>query len=406
MIQGWCPNLFTPMQSGDGWLVRVAPRRSVLSAADAWRIAAAASQHGSGIIELTNRGNLQIRGLTQASAGLFAEAMVAAGIASRRAGHPMLVSPVIDADPSVAAETMAIADALETALADADDIGGQSNADDIGGLPDKFLFVVDGGGAAGLRNVRADIAVRSMNGAWGIWLDGEPLGAACEAGLVAEAVLGLARHFLANAGGARRMRDFVRSAGSAGLFQAVNLVAYLAPAANKKNDWIGFQALTGQTGGFALGIPFGQMTADGLRDLAAWSEQFGDATLRITPWRSVILAGVPIGLAAALGQAAIGWITDRTDPRLYILACPGQPGCQSATVAARADAELLATLPLQSLVHVSGCAKGCAHPFPAPITLVGQNGTYSLIRNGRANDFPTTTGLTLAEAKKMLMETL
>ena len=50
MIQGWCPNLFTPMQSGDGWLVRVAPRRSVLSAADAWRIAAAASQHGSGII--------------------------------------------------------------------------------------------------------------------------------------------------------------------------------------------------------------------------------------------------------------------------------------------------------------------------------------------------------------------
>ena len=397
MIQGWCPNLFTPMQSGDGWLVRVAPRRSVLSAADAWRIAAAASQHGSGIIELTNRGNLQIRGLTQASAGLFAEAMVAAGIASRRAGHPMLVSPVIGGDPAVAAETMAIADALETALAD---------ADDIGLLPDKFLFVVDGGGAAGLRNVRADIAVRSTNGAWGIWLDGEPLGAACEAGLVAEAVLGLARHFLANAGAARRMRDFVRSAGSAELFQAANLVAYLAPVANTKNDWIGFQALTGQTGGFALGIPFGQMTADGLRDLAAWSEQFGDAMLRITPWRSVILAGVPIGLAAALRQAAIGWITDRTDPRLYILACPGQPGCQSATVAARADAELLATLPLQSLVHVSGCAKGCAHPFPAPITLVGQNGTYSLVRNGRANDFPTTTGLSLAEAKKMLMETL
>ena len=224
--------------------------------------------------------------------------------------------------------------------------------------------------------------------------------------MVAEAVLGLARHFLANAGAARRMRDLVRSVGSAGLFQAVNLVAYLAPAANKKNDWIGFQALTCQTGGFALGIPFGQMTADGLRDLAAWSEQFGDAMLRITPWRSVILAGVPIGLAAALRQAAIGWITDRTDPRLYILACPGQPGCQSATVAARADAELLATLPLQSLVHVSGCAKGCAHPFPAPITLVGQNGTYSLVRNGRANDFPTTTGLSLAEAKKMLMETL
>ncbi len=34
------------------------------------------------------------------------------------------------------------------------------------------------------------------------------------------------------------------------------------------------------------------------------------------------------------------------------------------------------------VLHVSGCAKGCAHPTPAPLTLVAEEGRYRLVSDG------------------------
>ena len=398
--KGWCPSLFAPMQSGDGWLTRVQPRRGRLSAADAISLADAAGRHGNGIIELTNRGNLQIRGLSPASAELFARDIIAAGArtGSDQAGHNLLVSPLAGADRAVHPQTAEIADAMEAALA---------GAGDLDPLPDKFLIAVDGGGAACLHDIRADIAVRAQAGQWAIWIDGEPLGAACAGASVAEAVLGLARAFAAKAGGARRMRDLVRSAGSHPVFQAAGLLADLPQSQEAQShgaapDLIGFTPLDGDRGGFGLGIPFGHMNAASLRRLAALSERFGDAILRLMPWRSVVIAGVAIGDAAALGAAASGFIADPADPRRHIIACTGQPRCPAATVDTHADAALLAAIHLSGRVHVSGCAKGCAHPGPAPVTLVGERGTYALIRNGGPGDKPDHDGLTMAQAVHIL----
>jgi precorrin-3B synthase len=50
------------------------------------------------------------------------------------------------------------------------------------------------------------------------------------------------------------------------------------------------------------------------------------------------------------------------------------------------------------LVHVSGCAKGCAHAGSAELTLVGANGLYNLVMNGRAGDRPVASGLSLEDA--------
>jgi precorrin-3B synthase len=40
-------------------------------------------------------------------------------------------------------------------------------------------------------------------------------------------------------------------------------------------------------------------------------------------------------------------------------------------------------------VHVSGCAKGCAHPKPAPLTIVGTEQGCGIVRDGAARDKPT-----------------
>jgi precorrin-3B synthase len=376
-IKGWCPGLFTPMQSGDGWLVRVQPRRSRLSALDARLIADAAARHGNGIIELTNRGNLQVRGLTPASALLFASEMVAAGLAG--ANHNIMVSPLAGDDPGVDAQTIPIADALDGLL------GG------LDGLPDKFLFVIDGGGLP----VPADIAARADGGRWGVWVDGEPLGIACQAYAVPEIMLRLARAFAANAAGARRMRQVAGS-----VLAASGLVADAPAIGRTPSETIGFLPYRGDAGGFGLGIPFGSMTAPTLQHLAEMAERFCDATLRITPWRSVILTGVARAQLENLHGDDL--ITDPADYRRHIVACTGHPRCAEATVDARADAASLAALRSPGTVHVSGCTKGCAHPGAAPITLVGRNGAYDIVRDGRAADPPERSGLTMPDIARIL----
>ena len=44
-------------------------------------------------------------------------------------------------------------------------------------------------------------------------------------------------------------------------------------------------------------------------------------------------------------------------------------------------------------VHVSGCAKGCAHPRPAAATFVGRDGRFDLVLNGRPWDDPVQRGI-------------
>jgi precorrin-3B synthase len=142
-----------------------------------------------------------------------------------------------------------------------------------------------------------------------------------------------------------------------------------------------------------LGLPFGLTEAAALLQLA---DLTGGATLRTTPWRSFHLQGAPDPTPFA--QA--GFITDPDDPRRSIAACAGAPACASASVPTRADAAFLASRGLRD-IHVSGCAKGCAHPA-ATTTLVGAAGRYNLIRHGRADDAPDVAGLIIAQAAEML----
>jgi precorrin-3B synthase len=160
-------------------------------------------------------------------------------------------------------------------------------------------------------------------------------------------------------------------------------------------------------GSFGVGLPFGRIEAEALTNLADLSERFGDGSLRTTPWRALLLPGIASTNAAQLMDdiRALGLIADGADPRLHIFACVGAPSCQSASVDARADASRLATAVAATrddTIHVSGCAKACAHRGPASLTLVGRDGRYDLVHNGGATDKPSLTGLTLEQAIALL----
>jgi precorrin-3B synthase len=206
----------------------------------------------------------------------------------------------------------------------------------------------------------------------------------------------------------RRMRALVMAVGEEAIFAAAGLTAAHASArlTPEAKSPIGLISLGDQAQSvFGVGLPFGRIEADALYALADISERYGD--LRTTPWRALLLIGVATADAGRLADdvEALGLIADATDLRLNIFACVGAPSCMSATVDARGDAARLAGAILATrddTLHVSGCSKSCAHGGSAPLTLVGRDGRYDLIRNGSAADRPSLTGLTMGQVEALL----
>ncbi|MFV0472953.1 MAG: cobalamin biosynthesis protein CobG, partial [Pikeienuella sp.] len=142
-----------------------------------------------------------------------------------------------------------------------------------------------------------------------------------------------------------------------------------------------------------LGAPFGLTEA---AELAALIERSGTAAIRLTPWRLFLLEG---GAAVP----APDFITAPNDPLLSVDACVGAPRCAAASVETQSLARALAGRAGGAL-HVAGCAKGCARPGPAAMALVGREGRFDLVTNGRAWDAPVLRGLTREEAAALAKE--
>ncbi|MBV8321379.1 MAG: precorrin-3B synthase, partial [Hyphomicrobiales bacterium] len=60
--RGICPGLSQPMATGDGLLVRLTPTGTTMSCEAFAALCTAARNCGNGVIEITSRGSIQIRG--------------------------------------------------------------------------------------------------------------------------------------------------------------------------------------------------------------------------------------------------------------------------------------------------------------------------------------------------------
>lgn len=117
--------------------------------------------------------------------------------------------------------------------------------------------------------------------------------------------------------------------------------------------------------------------------------------MRAAPGRLLIVVGFPREARSAFAADAerLGFIMRGDDPRRHVVACAGAPICASAHMAARAMASRVAAdnaayLRGSFTIHLSGCAKGCAHPAPAPLTIAGTAQGCALIANGAVRDVP------------------
>ena len=72
LARGACPRLSEPMQTGDGLLARMVMAGPIPLDQFA-PLCTAVCEHGNGLMEISARGSLQVRGLTPPSAPLFAK---------------------------------------------------------------------------------------------------------------------------------------------------------------------------------------------------------------------------------------------------------------------------------------------------------------------------------------------
>jgi precorrin-3B synthase len=88
-----------------------------------------------------------------------------------------------------------------------------------------------------------------------------------------------------------------------------------------------------------VGVPLGRTEAARWRLLIGTARHLGDGTLRLTPWRGVVLPGLRAEAAAgALGElAGAGFVVDDASPWSTASACAGRPGCGKALADVRAD---------------------------------------------------------------------
>jgi precorrin-3B synthase len=363
------------MRSGDGLVVRLRPRGGRLSATQAVGIAELAMRCGNGRIDLTSRANLQIRGVREENHEALVIGLDRLGLVddnqAMEAQRNIIVAPFW----SEGDDTHALAAELERTL----------TARALG-LPEKFGFAIDCGARRVLTQAPADVRIeRGADGGLIVRADGARQGCAVTGTDAIETALSLAEWFVAS-GGVRDGRGRMAAYVAHGAKPPDTLTGHGEPAATVSPE-PGIHP-----NGALVALAFGQMQSETLGFLAGLGPG-----LRLTPWRMILIEGL------REMPRHDGLVTRADDPLLRVVACTGAPDCPEARAETRGLAALLAPqLGRDTRLHVSGCAKGCAHPKASDLTLVGTSQGFDLVRNGSPRDVPAQRGLTIADVRAVV----
>jgi len=388
--RGACPGLSAPMPTGDGLLVRLVPIGTIPLAAFA-QLCAAARTFGNGVIEVTSRGSIQVRGLTAASAPDFAASVATLGIKAED-GVPVICNALAGLDAAEIFDAAALAADLRRVLAR------QSMAAKLGA---KVSVAIDGGGALGLDTIAADIRLcaQVVDGAvvLRVAVGGAGTSAAQLGNVVPEHGIEAAVRLLdaiARRGREVRARDIAASVFRATIADLLVSTRH-REASSRTRDALGLHRLRDGSLACGIGLAFGHADATSLERLVAAAAACGAGGLRAAPGRALMVIGLTAATAPAFVAAAeqLGFIVRPEDIRRRVIACAGAPICASAHIASRTIAPRIAAAVAPTrddafTIHLSGCAKGCAHAAPAALTVVGTPGGCALIADGSTRDAP------------------
>lgn len=368
-----CPGALQTHAAADGALARVRIPGGAVTVTQLRALGAAARDLGNGALELTSRGNVQLRGLRSgaeselgdrlAAAGLLPSAThetvrnVLASVLSGRAGGTLDVRgwvPAFDAelcaDPALAALPGRFLATFDDGRGDVAGLGGDVGLLTLGADTVALLLA---GTDTGLRTT-PDGAVGLALAATRAYLD-ERARQGGTAWRVAELVEGPTT-IAAALGGARHEPVVVPG-------------APVGPAGAVTQD-------DGRTALVAV-VPLGRLTADQADHLTTMAV----SDLQVTPWRSVVVPDLTHSAATA-DLVAAGLVLDPGSPWLRVTACAGRPGCAKSLADVRADAAQAVAagmLPAGGATqHWAGCERRCGRPRGEVVDVVATGTGYRI----------------------------
>ena len=366
-----CPGVLTLHPAADGRLARVRLPGGRLPPPALHAVAGLAATHGNGIIELTSRASLQIRGLAAGDAAAVADVLETAGLLPSRAHdrvRNILASPVAGRAPGSLAATDDLVAALDRGLC-ADPL--------LAGLPGRFLFAVDDGSAT-LGGQRCDVALVAEGAdAFRLSLAGARTTLVAHDG--AQLALGAARAFLELAGGTWRVADLPD--GPRRLARLLGGDVVDAPPLRSRVVPVGTLAQRDGHAAVTALPPLGRI------DCATAARLAGFGELRVSPWRTLTLVDVPTARAAGLLDelAALGLVVSAESGWHGLSACAGQGACARARVDVRdaAAQRALARGPGSPAEHWTACERGCGRSPQAASSVVAIAGGVIVERDGQ-----------------------
>jgi sulfite reductase beta subunit-like hemoprotein len=388
-----CPGAIRLHEAADGHLARVRLPGGMIGAGGLNAVAQAASL-GNGIVELTSRAGLQIRGLRAGGADAVAGVLAAGGLLPSLAHdrvRNILAPPLGGRAPGAIVNTDAVVASLDRALC---------AERELAALPGRFLFAVDDGTQA-LASIVADVELAAEGDGFRLWLGGRATEPAVSPEDAATAAIAAARGFVAlaarEAPGAWRVREILGGGSRLAEWLGLGLTDASGRAAGSERQPARLRGdasgrLPGAIGRLpdasgrlpgAIGQRDGRAAVSALpplarldpRQLLALAELVPPGTaVRLSPWRTLTFVDIPACEARGLGAAlaGLGLIVEGGSGWIGLSACAGLGACSRARADIRAAAALRApgrggAAPRE---HWSGCERRCGEPPDAGVRVV------------------------------------
>ena len=348
LIKGFCPSLEEPIKASDGLLFRIRPHMDYLDIEKLVYLCNLSIKYGSGIMELTNRGSIQIRGIREKYHKFFLNQILTKKIVKKKISvlsSNIIINPLWEHnDQNYKVYNKIIQ--LESQLPK---------------LPNKFGFIIDLGKKLSLKNVSADIRVESAsNQKILIRADGASKGKIIQLSDLDSFVLEIVNWFIENKE------------------KNINRMSELLAKKKLPNKWTQNKPICSvykflpknSKIGQILGIKLGRFKAKDLKCLVLNSKA---SRIRFTPFKMIVLE-------KAFNIKDKEFIFKADEPLLNISACSGINFCSSATIDTFKLAKKIKN-PLNKKIHIAGCKKNCGTNRNTEIVLSGNDSRVDVSNN-------------------------
>ncbi len=356
-----CPGALQLHEAADGALARVRLPGGVVSPGQLEALAQAATRFGSPAMELTSRGNIQVRAITDTAA--VAEIVAAAGLLPSQTHERVrnIIASPLSGRLGGTTDIRGLVAELDEAI---------QSEPRLAELPGRFMFGVDDG-RADISGLAADAGAHFVDDVTAaVLLAGRDTGVRLPTPDVVSALVAVAKQFAATRGKAWRVAELADTA---------PLLQRFTPSAAPGATWppvvrppVGWLPQDDGRITLGAGVPLGVLQARAAEFLAAIN-----APMAITPWRSVLVFDLDDGVAdtALRVLAPMGLVFDKHSPWLSVSACTGSPGCEHSAADVRADAAAALDDPAEGHRHFVGCERACGSP-PVGEVLVATGDGY------------------------------